>query len=405
MKFKYKEQNKKGVIVEGIKESPDKFTVAKEIRDKGGVPISIDEYKKKNVIYSLATISIFNKISLSEKIIFTNNLSGMLSAGLSLVRALSVLGKQSTNPKMIKVVNSLINEINKGGTLSSGMEKFPDVFSKVFVSMILSGEESGGLPRVLKEIGITLKKTYDLDKKIKSAMIYPSIIVATIFVIGILMMIYVVPTLVTTFNGLGAKLPLSTRSIIWISNFLTHHLLEFIFVVFIIVGGATLFARLKFTRHYFDFIILHLPVIKELVKETNSARTTRTLSSLLSSGVDLSRALVITKDILQNSYYREIIDDSIKAIEKGISLSVIFKENIKLYPVMVGEMIEVGEETGKLSQMLLDIATFYENEVDDKTKNLSSIIEPVLMIFIGSAVGFFAISIISPMYSIMNNIK
>jgi type IV pilus assembly protein PilC len=146
-------------------------------------------------------------------------------------------------------------------------------------------------------------------------------------------------------------------------------------------------------------------MIGVLIKETYSARTTRTLSSLLSSGVDMSRALAITEDVLSNGYYKQVIHKAASSIEKGITLSATFKDNVNLYPVMVGEMIEVGEETGKLSQMLIDVATFYENEVDNKTKNLSAIIEPVLMIFIGGAVGFFAISMITPMYSVMDNIK
>ncbi len=405
MKFKYKEQNKNGKISEGIKESTDKFTIAKEIRDKGNTPLSIIEYKEKKGGFSLANISIFNKVSLSEKIIFTNNLSAMLSAGLALTRALSVLGKQSTNPKMVKIIESLVTEINNGGTLSSGLEKFPKVFSPIFVSMILSGEESGGLPRVLSEVGVILKKSYDLNRKIKGAMIYPSIIISAIFIIGVLMMIYVVPTLISTFKDVGANLPASTKFIIWISYSLTHHFIAFILIIFAIIISVMFLIKLKFTRHYFDYFVIHIPVIGDLVKETNSARTTRTLSSLLSSGVTLSKSLTITRNILQNSYYKKVINDSISSVEKGIPLSTLFKENTKLYPVMVGEMIEVGEETGKLSQMLLDIAVFYENEVSNKTKNLSTIIEPVLMIFIGVAVGFFAISIITPMYTVMNHIN
>ena len=404
MKFKYKEQNKEGKAVEGVLEAPDKFAVAKEIRAQGGVPLWIKKGEDKKKI-DLNNITLFSRVSLSEKIIFTNNLSGMLSAGLSLTRALSVLEKQSTNPKMINVLGQLIDEVNAGGTLSSGMEKFPKVFSTVFVSMVRSGEESGGLPRVLSEIGTTLKKTYALNKKIKGAMIYPSIIIGTIILIGILMMIYVVPTLTATFKDLGTELPASTKFIIWISDTLSQNLVLFVVIVLGFIGLIIFLAKLKTTKRYFDFIVLRLPIIGTLVKETNSARTTRTLSSLLSSGVSLSRALTITKDVLQNIYYKKIIDGAINSIEKGVALSATFKENINLYPVMVGEMIEVGEETGKLSDMLLDVANFYETEVDNKTKNLSTIIEPVLMVFIGGAVGFFAISMISPMYTVMDNIK
>lgn len=403
MKFKYKEQNKSGNIVEGIAESSDTFSLAKEIRERGSIPLSIKEFDEKNI--KTLNFELFGGVTLSEKIMFTKNLSGMLTAGLSLTRALSVIEKQTTNKTFNDILKSLIDDINKGNTLSSGMKKFPKVFSGIFTSMVSSGEESGALPNTLSEIGITLKKTYDLNKKIKGAMIYPSIIIGAIFLIGVLMMIFVVPTLTATFKDIGAELPGSTKVLIFISDFLTEHYILFTLITGSIIGIGILFSKLKITQRYFDLFIIKVPLMGTLIKEMNTARTTRTLSSLLSSGVDLSKALSITEDVLQNVHYKEVIHNSIISIEKGKSLSSTFKENINLYPIMVGEMIEVGEETGKLTTMLLDIASFYENEVDDKTKNLSAIIEPVLMIFIGIAVGFFAVAMMKPMYSVMENIQ
>ncbi len=404
MKFKYKIQEKDGRVTEGVKDSPDKFTLAHELREGGNIPLSIEEFKDK-AQGNFLQFELFNSVSLSEKIVFTNNLSGMLSAGLSLTRALAILEKQTKNNFLKKVLSSLIEGISSGSSLSDSMKKFPKVFSPLFVSMVHSGEESGGLPKALGEVGLNLKKSYDLKKKIKGALMYPSIILCAIFLIGVLMMIFVVPTLTKTFKDLGGDLPGSTKFVIWLSDTISQNTLLFLTVTFAIIGSFILFARLKFTQKYFDYIILRIPVVGTLVKEVNTARTARTLSSLLSSGVDMSRALNITQDVLQNLYYKQLIKDSIISIEKGGVLSQSFKEATHLYPMMMGEMIEVGEETGNLSKMLIDIATFYEGEVDDKTKDLSVIIEPVLMVFIGGAVGFFAVSMITPMYSVMNNIK
>lgn len=404
MKFKYKIKNKSGEIIEGYKESPDKFSLAREIRESGDTPIMIEEEKEK-IKSSLPSLDLFGGVSLPDKIMFTNNLSGMLSAGLSISRALQILEKQSKKGTLAKVIRSLMDDINKGNSLSFGMKKFPKVFSGIFVAMVHSGEESGGLPKTLTEIGITLKKAYDLNKKIKSALMYPLIILGAIFLIGTLMMIYVVPTLTKTFKELNVKLPASTRAVIWLSDNMSQNPLIVLVGIAILIVAFILFSRLKITQRYFDFIVLRLPVIGNIVQEMNTARTTRTLSSLLMSGVDMSQALSITEEVLQNIFYKKVIHDSITSIEKGIPLSNSFKDNTHLYPVMVGEMIEVGEETGKLSTMLIDVASFYENEVDNKTKDLSVIIEPVLMVFIGIAVGFFAISMISPIYSVMNNIQ
>ena len=193
MKFKFKEQTKVGDVIEGEQDSSDIFTLAGEIRARGNIPVSVEELKINSGLNM--NLKIFSGVSLSEKIMFTNNLSGMLSAGLSLTRALTVLEQQTSNIFFKNILKSLTSDINKGDTLSSGMKKFPEVFSGVFISMVHSGEESGGLPGTLKEIGLTLKKTYDLNRKIKGAMIYPSVIVGAIFIIGVLMMIYVVPTL------------------------------------------------------------------------------------------------------------------------------------------------------------------------------------------------------------------
>ena len=404
MKFKYKIKNKNNEITEGVSESPDKFVLAREFREKGDTPIYIEEYKESSGIFS-GKMVLFGRVSLSEKIMFTNNLSGMLSAGLSLNRALSILEKQSTNPTLNKILADLSDEINKGNTLSEGMKKYPKVFPGVFVPMVHSGEESGNLPQTLKEVGLNLKKAYDLNKKIKGALMYPSIILIAMLAIGTFMMIYVVPTLTKTFKDVGSKLPSSTKVIIWLSDTISQNIIAFISIIIVAIIAFTFISKIKVVKRQFDRIILYIPVLGTLIKELNTARTARTLSSLLLAGVNISNALLITKEVLQNVHYKDLIEKSILSIEKGTVLSASFKENTFLYPVMMGEMVEVGEETGNLSKMLLDIASFYENEVDNKTKDLSTIIEPVLMLFIGGAVGFFAVSMISPMYSVMNNIK
>lgn len=405
MKFSYKVQNKVGGVIEGVKEAPDKFTLARELRENGSIPLSIEEYRDKGQKGSFLKFELFNNVSLSEKIILTNNLGGMLSAGLSLTRALTILEKQTKNNLLKRILGSIIEGINGGSTMSDSMRKFPKVFSALFISMVHSGEESGGLPKALAEVGMNLKKSYDLNKKIKGALMYPSIILCAIFIIGVLMMMFVVPTLTKTFKELGGELPGSTKFVIWLSDTLSQHTLMFLGITFLIVGTFVMFAKSKFTQKYFDSFILKLPVVGNIAMEVNTARTARTLSSLLTSGVDMSRALSITEEVLQNVHYKQLIKDAIISIEKGGVLSASFKNATNLYPVMMGEMIEVGEETGNLSKMLIDIANFYENEVDNKTKDLSVIIEPILMVFIGGAVGFFAVSMITPMYSVMSNIK
>jgi type IV pilus assembly protein PilC len=405
MFFLYSAKSKTGEIIESVLDATDRFAVAKEIRSRGFTPLSINE-KKNNFLDIFSAVSgLLSKVSVNEKIIFTKNLSGMLKAGLSLYRALSVLQKQTKNAKFKKILLSLATDINSGQTFYSALSKFPEVFSSLFTSMTRAGEESGNLSGALSDVGLNLEKAHSLTKKIRGALIYPGIILSAMIVIGILMFAFVVPTLAGTFKELGVVLPLSTRVLIFFGNFFSNHLIiTFVIIIGTVFGLYALF-RAKFMGPIIDFVIMKIPVINTLTKELNTARTARTISSLLLSGVSLARSLEITEDVVQNSYYKKVLREAKIAIEKGAPFSQAFESNTKLYPIMMAEMVQVGEETGRLSDMLLDIALFYEEEVENKTKNLSTVIEPLLMIIIGAAVGFFAISMISPLYSILGSIE
>ncbi|MFA6301026.1 MAG: type II secretion system F family protein [Candidatus Paceibacterota bacterium] len=405
MLFSYNAKSKTGEIFESTLEAASRFAAARELKSRGSIPLSITE-KKENFMGRFSNVlNIFSKVSVNEQIIFTKNLSGMLRAGLSLYRALSVLQKQTKNVKLNKILLALSNDINSGETFSFSLSKFPDVFSKLFVSMTAAGEESGNLSGALSEIGANLEKAHSLTKKIKGALVYPGVIMSAMVVIGVLMFAFVVPTLAGTFKELGVTLPLSTQILVFLGNFFSNNLI-LTFVIIAVIGFClySIF-RSKFLAPYIDFALIKIPVISNLVKEINTARTSRTISSLLLSGVSITRAIEITEDVVQNNLYKKVLKEAKVAVEKGAPFSKAFEEHPKLYPIMMAEMIEVGEETGKLSDMLLQIALFYEEEVEGKTKNLSTIIEPLLMVVIGAAVGFFAISMISPLYSILGNIN
>lgn len=403
MKFHYKAIRDNGEEYENTIVAPDRFSVYNHIRKEGGTVILVEKENEGlagRINFIRDAINIFGGIKVSDKIIFTKNLAVMLKAGLPLSRALSVLEKQSKNKKFKNIINNLNTSIKKGSSFYDALSKFPKVFSKLFASMVKAGEESGKLYEVLGIVGKQMERAHNLKKKIRGALIYPSIIVVAMVIISVVMLIYVVPTLSQTFNELGVELPKSTQFVIALSDFLKNHTVAALMLVIFIGVAVILSFRSKKGKRVFDYLILHIPVISGLVKETNSARTTRTLSSLLSSGVEVVNALSIAGEVVQNSYYKEILQQSEKDIQKGLPLSRAFMWNEKLYPVLVGEIISVGEETGTLSDMLLQIAEFYEDEIEHRTKDMSTIIEPFLMILIGAVVGFFAISMISPIYSI-----
>jgi type II secretory pathway component PulF len=218
------------------------------------------------------------------------------------------------------------------------------------------------------------------------------------------MMIYVVPTITATFTSMNVELPITTRILISTSGFMSHHAFLVLAGMAGIVIGFIAFSRARIGKKIIHFLVTRIPVIGKIVKEVNAARTARTLASLLRSGVDVISAAHITRDVVQNIYYKSILDEAARRVEKGTPLSEVFVERTDLYPVLVGDMIAVGEETGQISHMLEELAQFYETEVDQKTKDLSTIIEPILMVVIGGAVGFFALAMIAPIYSISDSI-
>ncbi|MBX4198174.1 type II secretion system F family protein [Candidatus Parcubacteria bacterium] len=401
-KFKIRSINTKGEEQEDVMDAVDQSSLYNDVRDKNLTLISVEPMKEGKA--KGFSISLFGRIKYHDKIIFSRNLSAMIDAGLPLSRALGVIEKQTHNKKFKAIVSGLIKNVSQGHTLSDSMRENPKVFSQLMISMVRSGEESGSLSQSLRIVATQMESNYQLVRKIKGAMMYPMIVMGAMGVIGLFMFLYVVPTLSATFKELNAELPTSTKLVIGFSDFLQHH-----YIIAIILFAATIFViviglRTRPGKRGLEYVLLRFPVIGQIMKEINSARTARTMASLLSAGVDIIVATQITAEVLQNSYYKDVLKIVEEKIQKGEPIARVFNEHEKLYPPFVGEMVSVGEETGQLAQMLLGVAVFYETEVDQKTKDMSSIIEPFLMVFIGLAVGFFAISMISPIYSLGTNL-
>jgi len=405
MRFKFKAIKKNGERYEGTQESQSKFSLYNELKEEGNMLVSAEELNKDRFQkYFYKIFPFLGNVSTAQKIAFAKNLSAMTKAGLSLSRALSVIENQSPNMHFKNLVEEINLEIKKGKTLSEALKKYPNVFSNLFISMAKAGEESGGLSDALANVALQMDKTYRLQKKIKGAMIYPGVIISVMIIVGILMFIFVVPGITATFKDLNTELPASTKFIIAISDFLTGHWLLSILILIAVVLASYFSLKTPFGRRLRDKIIIRLPLVGELIKEANSARVARTLSSLLLAGVPVAQSIQITKGMVNNYYYRQVLEEATKVVEKGENISGVFTKNPTLYPVFVGEMMSVGEETGNMASMLLEVAIFYENDVEERTKDLSTIIEPVLMVIIGAAVGFFALSMVTPIYSVMDNI-
>jgi len=402
MQFSYIAQ-RDNEVYSGVIDAKDRFEVYARIRAEGGEVISV-----KSAAASRWSLSYWNErlstIKEHDKIVMATNLAAMIEAGLSIARALAVVERQTKNPRLKSIVASIRGDIQKGEPLYVALRKHPAVFSNLFVAMVRAGEESGTLGSALRSVAEQLDSSYQLKKRIKGALLYPSIVLVAIGIIGFLLMTKVVPTLAATFKELGAELPASTQAIMAMSDFMVTHTVLFVVGTIVVVVVLRFFARTQRGRRLFDWIFLNIPLIGELVREIQAARTARTLASLLGAGVDVMSALDITAQVVQNSYHKTVLHEAQARVQKGEPLSAALADHEDLFPPLVGEMVAVGEETGATSDMLARIADFYEGEVAQKTKNMSTIIEPFLMLFIGSAVGFFAIAMVGPMYSLSNAI-
>ncbi|MFQ5540688.1 MAG: type II secretion system F family protein [Candidatus Paceibacteria bacterium] len=383
-------------------EAENRFAVYRDIRERGDTLVKIEEKTKRHFLsFSLASLTdALHGVSDDEKVVLTRNLAAMLEAGLTTSRALAAMGKQTKNSRLKSILSAIVAEVGRGGTLSNGLAKFKNVFSPLLISMVRAGEESGKLAESLRVVALQMDRANRLKKKIRGALMYPTIVLIAMFSIGILMLIYVVPTLTQTFEELGSELPPTTQLVISISNFLSSNPLVSLLILFGAISSVVLALHTSRGKRIFDWTMLHTPVISFLVMETNAARTARTMSSLLSSGVDVVLSISITKDVIQNSYYQEVLAEAAEKVQKGEALSEMFEKHPNLYPPLIAEMVAVGEETGRLSPLLKEAAEFYEESVEQQTKDLSTIIEPFLMLVIGGAVGFFAISMIAPIYSL-----
>jgi len=401
-KYIYTAKTSTGETQTGTMEAKDEHQLARTLRQQGLILIraELEEKEKKKRKFEIS-LPFFGGVSLVEKMMFTRNLQVMIAAGLPLPRAISTLAEQAKSRKFKKALLEIGEEITRGKSFSDSLSPYPDIFPELFQSMIKVGEEAGTLEEVLMVLSQQMEREHDLKSKVKGAMIYPTIIILTMLGIGILMLIMVVPKLAETFEELAVELPITTKMVIGLANFLVSKWYLVILALFFLFFLFRQLIKTKGGKKIIDMFTLKIPIISPIVKKTNSASTVRTLSSLISAGVPIVRSLEITSGTLGNIYYKIAMAEATEKVRKGGKLSDALKPYEDIYSPIVIQMIAIGEETGETSNILAKLADFFEGEVANATKNLTAVIEPVLMLIIGAAVGFFAISMIQPMYSML----
>jgi len=404
-RYSYIAKSPQGEEKSGEVDAKSSCQLARTLKEQGFILIKAesksDKEKKKSPAFSFPFLG---GVSLTEKLMFTRNLQVMITSGLPLPRSLETLALQSNNKKFRKALLEIREKIIKGSNFSDTLADYPQIFSELFQNMIKVGEETGGLDEVLKILSRQMERENELKSKIRGALVYPAVIIMTMVGIGILMLVMVVPKLAETFEELKIELPLTTKVVIGLGTFLAENGILAILIVIAASFLVLLILRTKQGKRTIDAVFLKIPIISTLIKKTNSASTIRTLSSLIASGVPIVKSLEIVSGTLGNIYYREAILQAADKVRKGQKLSLALKPFDSIYPPIVFQMIEVGEETGETSAILSKLADFFEEEISNATKNLAAVIEPILMLIIGGAIGFFAISMVQPMYSMLGGI-
>jgi len=339
-------------------------------------------------------------VGLTHKIFFLQNLSVMVRTGISLSVALKTLATETPSKKFAAILSAVAADVDKGMPFAKSLAKFQPVFGELFVNMVETGELSGKLDEVLQEILIQMKKDHELLSKVKGAMMYPAIIVLAMCGVAAAMMVFVIPKLTQIFREAGATLPLPTRILIGVSDVVVNHGMIVAVLVIAIVMIVIRLLKTKRGSVIFDTILLKLPVFGEIDRKINLARFSRTLSSLVKTDIPIVHCFVITSNVLGNQLYRKAAARASEQITKGSRIHTVLQETPKLFPSTITQMISVGEETGTLDEILKEIALFYEEDIDQVMKNLSSIIEPVLILLLGLGVGGLAVAIILPLYSL-----
>jgi type IV pilus assembly protein PilC len=401
--YTYKVRDRQGKLLEGSLEADSSQLVVNRLRQMGYTPIAIDQKDDAGLQKELK-LPFGNKPKLKDLAVFSRQFATMINSGLSLLRSLYILAEQTENPALAKVVDEVRQDVEKGASLSQALGRHPKVFNRLYVAMVRAGETGGVLDSVLVQLASVIEKQVELRRKIKSAMTYPTVVFCLCLLIVAAMLLFIVPTFKNIYDQLGGTLPLLTRVLITIST-----IFKKFFPIFFVLGGVAIWGIKRWVqtdqgREVWDRLKLRMPVFGKLVHKTALTRFASTLAVLMRSGVPILEALEITSETVNNV----VLQDAVKDVQAGVKVGESMAKPLathEVFPPMVVQMIAVGEETGAVDVMLDKIGEFYSQEVEATVNALTSLLEPLLIVFLGACVGGMVIALYLPMFNVIKLIK
>ncbi|MDP3964105.1 MAG: type II secretion system F family protein [bacterium] len=401
-KYIYTAQLSNGSTVKDTMEAANLSELQAKISTKGLRYVSAKEIaNKKTSSGAITWVDKLSRISMVDKMFFTQNLEVMVRTGFSLARALKTLGLQTSNPYFSKVITKLCSEVEKGKTLASTLRGYPKIFPPIFVNMIEAGEVSGQLESVLKRLTIQMKKDHGLIAKVKSALTYPAVILVAMVGISIAMFIFVIPKITSLYSETSVELPLATKLLIRTSDFASQNAILVIVGIVLLIFAFFRAIQTRRGKRIWQALLLRSPIFGKIIKKINLARFTRTLSSLLKTDIPIVKAFEIISTTLGNVYYQDVMKIAAEEVKQGVNVTTVLERYPKLFPPVVTQIVNVGEQSGTLDTISEEVAIFYEDDVEQTMASLATIIEPLLMLILGVGVGFIAIAIIMPMYNLV----
>lgn len=393
--FLYRAKDLQGGDHNGNVEAPDARSATSIIRKKGLILVALNP---KNSAANNFLDKYFNKVSFTELVLVTRQLATMVGSGLVLSEAIDILEEQQVNKNLKRALSDISQDIKGGLTLAQALSKFPNIFPRLYVNLVKSGETSGKLDSVLLQMASSLEKEREFQSKVKGAMIYPIVVLSMMVVVMIIMMVFVIPKLTNLYEQSTMELPLPTKILIGTSSVFINYWWIGIIVA---IGAAVGINRWKKTPEGSMFIgrlILKIPIVGKIVSSVTLTNFNRTFGLLTAAGIPLLESIGIVGDLTDNPVFRNAIKESYKGVEKGLPFSSLLNPNV--FPKIVGQMVKVGEETGKVDEIFFKLAEFFESESDHLIKNLTVAIEPIVLVILGIGVAFLVISIILPIYKL-----
>lgn len=402
MKFFFRAKNKQGEIKEGTVDAANQNLALDLIQKNELFPISVKkEASQSSLVDKL--LSYLNRVSVKELMLFFRQLAILIEARVPIVYSLQAIKDQMENSFFQIAIGEIINDIQDGLSFSDALKKRPEIFSNLSVNIINSGENSGNLKQSVEYVAHSLEKNYNLSQKIKSAFIYPAVVMTVFFAIGFIFITFIIPKLTAVIKDMGIDFPWHTKLIIVFSDFMAAYWWLVLLGIVGTILGLIFYASSQDGKKMMDKLKIQAPVFGSIFQNLYIARFTENLAILLTGGIPIIRAITLSSSVVNNSVYEEIFLKAAYELKIGGNINSVFKKS-EYIPAIVSQMIKVGEESGQLDMVLRYIATFYGEETETATKNLSVLLEPFIMIIIGTAVGFLVFSILMPIYNVASQI-